>query len=121
MSPNPERRYHLALEEVKLPQGNPREIPELEILKAAIEKHFPLKEPPQKTSTMQSWTEDQEELMNKGLTLRAIEDRLRQKTKGAGPEESPLTRSYWAVRCLYKRIRRAKGIQAQGVAILVET
>lgn len=121
MSPNTERRYRLALEEANLLYGDPTEIPDLEILKAAIEKHCPLKEPPQETSTIQIWAEEVEDLINKGLTPRAIYDRLRQQAAGEGQEGSRFTGSYWAVKRLYKRIRRAKGIQAKDVAIPVET
>jgi len=115
MSPNTERGYRLALEEVGMLQGSPKELPTLEELKQAVERYRPPREPPgQEISSIEEWVGQVREHMGKGLRPRAIYDRLRM-------EEETFKGSYWAVKRLYRRLKRAQGVRADDVAIPVET
>ncbi len=53
MSPNTERQYRLALEGAGLLAGA-TQLPELEVLKAAVRAVIPSKLPPQQTSSLES-------------------------------------------------------------------
>jgi transposase len=68
----------------------------------------------QEVSSIEDWLERVQELKDKGLKPRAIFDRLRQ-------EESEFSGSYWAVKRLCKRLKRARGVQPEDIAIPVET
>lgn len=115
MSPNTERTYRQALTKAELLAGKPNELPELETLKAAVEKHRPAAEQPeQERSSIEEWTEAIQQLKDKGLKPAAIYDRLRL-------QEPEFDGSRWAVRRLYQRLRRADGVQPTDVAIPVDT
>lgn len=56
MSPNTERDYRLALSEAGLLEGDPTQLPDLEILRAAIQAVRPAKPSvPQQTSSVEKW------------------------------------------------------------------
>lgn len=55
-----------------------------------------------------------QEKLDKGLGPRAIYGRLKQ-------EEKDVTGSYWGVKRLCRRLKRARGVRAEDVAIPVET
>jgi transposase len=117
MSPNTERDYRLALSEAGLLEGDPAQLPELTILRAAIESVRPAKPPvPQQTSSVEKWRATIEALANDGATPTAIYDKLRTEHKAAGFDGS-----LSAVKRLYARIRVDKGISPNDVAIPVDT
>jgi transposase len=114
MSPNTEREYRLALEAEGLLHGPVDELPALEALKAAVDKHKPAVElPPQQRSQIEDWTDVISPLLAKGLGPRAIHDRLRTELDFEG--------TYPQVKRLCKTLRRARGVQPEQVAIPVET
>ncbi len=114
MSPNTERPYREALLAADLLGGSPDALPSLEMLKAAVLEHRPAKQVEHETSSIESWLAQVEQLMGKGLKPRALYDRLRQ-------EEGGFTGSYWAVKRLYRRLKRARGVQGEDIAIPVDT
>jgi len=115
MSPNTERDYRRALDAAGLLEGSPDELPSLETLRAAVTKHRPQAQPGcQEISSIEPWRDQVQELMDKGLRPRAIYDRLRM-------QDETFTGSYWAVKRLYRRLTRARGVRAEDVAIPVET
>lgn len=115
MSPNTERAYRQALEVAELLRGPVSTLPALEELKAAVLAHRPIAgQAAHEASSIEEWAELVKDLMKNGLTARPIYDRLRQ-------EHSEFAGSYWAVKRMCRRIRGAQGVQAQDVAIPVET
>jgi transposase len=115
MGPGTERQYRLALEAEGLLAGKPDELPPLELLQAAVQKHLPSPVlPPQQQSAIEAWQPRVEELQARGVGPRAIWERLR-------VEESTFGGSYWQVKRLCRTIRRSQGVRAEDVAIPVET
>jgi transposase len=114
MSPNTERPYREALAAAGLLDGRAGELPSLEALKAAVLEHRPPKQAPQEVSSIERFIEQVQKLMDKGLRPRALYDRLRQ-------EEATFSGSYWAVKRLYRRLKKARGVQPEDIAIPVET
>ena len=114
MSPNTERRYRQALQAAELLSGPAAQVPQLSVLKAAVEQYNPPKAAPQEASSIERWVEQVEALTKKGLGPRAIYDRLQQ-------EKDDFSGSYWAVKRLCKWLVRARGVLAKDVAIAVET
>jgi transposase len=117
MSPNTERAYRLALEAAGLLQGPVADLPTLEKLKAAVEDRLPRKLPPQQTSSVEGWLARIEELRKEDLGPRAIYDRLRLEDEQFREVGATLS----AVKRLCLRLKRARGVQAEDVAIPVET
>jgi transposase len=117
MSPNTERAYRLALEAAGLLAGPIADLPTLERLKAAIEDRLPRKAPAQQTSSLEAWLARIEELWKQGLGPRAIYDRLR--LEDAQFREIRATLS--AVKRVCVRLKRARGVRPEDVAIPVET
>jgi transposase len=93
------------------------DIPTLEVLKAAVEDRLPRKPPPQQTSSLESWLGQIQELWKKGLGPRAIYDRLRLEDEQFRAVGATLS----AVKRLCLRLKRARGVQPEDVAIPVET
>jgi transposase len=114
MGPNTERQYRLALEQARLLGGAPEEIPSLEVLKGAVREHAPSKPPPQQVSSVLAWRPQVEAFLDRGLRPKAIFDRLRL-------ELPDFTGSYAAIKRLTWTIGRERGVQADDVAIAVET
>jgi transposase len=114
MSPNTEREYRQALEKEELLDGPAEDIAPLEVLRAAIERQLPMVAPPQMVSTAEPLRDKIVELAEKGVKARAIFDRLRL-------EDPALSASYWAVRGVWRRWRKERGVRAEDVAIPVET
>jgi transposase len=115
MGPNTERTYREAVEAAGLLEGPVGELPPIEVLKAAVEKHAPSRLPLQQTSSVEAWTEKVKGLMEQGLKARAIFDRLRLE------QDPPFQGTYPAVRRLVATLQRARGFRAEDVAIPVET
>ena len=114
MSPNTERPYREALATAGLLDGVADELPSLEMLKAAVLEHRPAKRATQEISSIEDFVEQVQQLIDKGLKPRALYDRLRQ-------DEPTFSGSYWAVKRLYRRLRKARGVQPEDIAIPVET
>jgi transposase len=114
MGPNTERRYRLALQAEGLLQGSPEEVPEAEVLKAAVAKHLPAKSIEEKPSSVQKWAGEIEQMSRKEATPKAIYDCLR-----LGHED--FTGSLSAVKRFCRRLKKAAGIKAEEVAIPVES
>lgn len=115
MSPNTERPYHMALKAAGLLAGLVDELPSLERLKAAVLEHHPPKLAPQEASSIESWLGDVQTLLDDGLGPRAIYDRLRQH------EDRTFGGSYWAVKRMARRLKKARGVQPEDIAIPVDT
>jgi transposase len=117
MSPNTERMYRLVLEAAGLLMGPVADIPTLEVLKAVVEDRLPRKPAPQQTSSLETWLPQIEELWKKGLGPRAIYDRLRLEDERFRESRATLS----AVKRVCLRLKRARGVQPEDVAIPVET
>ena len=90
------------------------ELPALEVLRAAVIEQLPRVTPPQQASSLEKWEEQIRGLFAMGLRPRALYDRLRL-------EHADFDGSYWAVKRLWRRLRRERGVRAEDVAIPVET
>jgi transposase len=117
MSPNTERAYRIALEAAGMLVGPIADLPTLERLKAAVEERLPRKTPPQQTSSLEDWLGKIEELWKKGVGPRAIYDTLRLEDEQFRESRATLS----AVKRVCLRLKRARGIQPEDVAIPVET
>lgn len=114
MGPNTERAYRSALLAAGVLQGQAEEVPELEALKALVVAHLPLRLPLQQTSSLVAWQQRVEAWLTQGLGARAIHDRLRLEVEN-------YTASYSAVKRMVRQLRKARGVQAEQVAIPVVT
>ncbi len=117
MSPNTERQYRLALEQMQLLSGDPTQLPELEVLKAAVRSVIPSKKPPQQISSLEQWQTVIGELVEKGLGPRGIYDRLRLEDEGFRTSQATLS----SVKRACLRAKAARGVLPEEVAIPVET
>ena len=117
MSPNTERAYRLALDASGLLAGPIADLPTLERLKAAVEERLPRKLPPQQVSSLEPWLESIATRWRAGAGPRAIYDALR--LEDSTFVESRATLS--AVKRVCSRLKRARGVQPEEVAIPVET
>ena len=77
MSPNTERQYRQALREAGLLEGKPEDLPDVAVLRLAIEDALPSKAMPQHASSVERWAERITEMLGGGATPTAIYDRLR--------------------------------------------
>jgi transposase len=115
ISPNTEREYRLALEAAGLLHGAADALPELNVLRAAVDAVRPSKPPPpQQQSSVMSWTAEVEALLHAGATPTAIYDRLRL-------EHADFSGSLSAIKRLCLRLKRAEGVAPEDIAIPVET
>jgi len=117
ISPNTERQYRRALEAADLLAGAPNDLPPIETLKAAIERHLPKKIAPQQVSSLERWTAKVQAFVDAGLGPRAIYDRLR--LEDADFRKAKATVS--SMKRLCRRLKVAKGVRPEDVAIPVET
>ena len=115
MSPNTERKYREALTAAGLLEGAVDVLPPLEELKAAVAKELHTVEPAQQQSSIAKWQPQVKELLGKGLTPKAIHDRLRLKHPGEYGGK------IGAVKRMVKRLRHEQGVSAIDIAIPVET
>lgn len=114
ISPNTERAYRSALHQAGLLDGDPTELPPLEILKQAIAEQLGSRPPPPHTiSTVVAWTTEVTTMLGRGAGARAIYDALRLRPDFKG--------SLSAVKRLCAHIKRARGISPEDVAIPVST
>jgi transposase len=114
MGPNTERQYRRALAQAELLEGDAEQVPELEVLKAAVLAHAPPKLPPQQLSSVAAWRPEIERLLERGLRPKAIFDRFRL-------EHADFTGSYASIKRLVRTLARERGVMPHDVAIAVET
>lgn len=114
MSPNTERAYRKALRAAGLLVGPVDELPELVTLREAVQAHLPPKDKPQHESSVTEWSDHIESMLQDGAQPTAIYDRLRL-------EHEDFEGSLSAVKRLCTRLRQAKGVDPDHVAIPVET
>ena len=114
MGPNTERQYRDALIAAELLDGDPLELPEVAVLKAAILEQLPPKPVPQQTSSVQKWAEAVQEMVDDGASPTAIFDKLRL-------EDKEFDGSLSAIKRLCLKLKRAKGVQPEDIAIPVHT
>lgn len=117
MGPNTQRRYCAALARAGLIDGPVANLPDHEALRAAVLAELPPLVLPQQQSSLAGWRPRVEALLDRGLTPRAIFDRLR--LDGAD-DGTPFTGSYSAVKRLCRRVARDRGPVADDVVITVE-
>jgi transposase len=117
MSPNTERTYRIVLEASGLLAGPIVDLPTLEALKAAVQERLPRKPAPQQRSSLETWLGKIEELWKKGVGPRAIYDTLRLEHEQFREARATLS----AVKRVCVRLKRARGVQPEDVAIPVET
>lgn len=77
ISPNTEREYRKALEAAGLLAGAPDELPELDLLKAALAQHKPPRQAPQQISSVERWSTAVSAMLELGAKPKAIFDRLK--------------------------------------------
>lgn len=114
MSRNTMREYSECLGAAGLLDGSPEEIPELEVLQAAIQQHRPPCLPPQQCSSIEAWRESISQMLERGAGPKAIYDKLRL-------DDKDFKASLSAVKRLCARLRQEKGIQPEDVAVPVLT
>jgi len=114
MGPNTERQYRMALGKAGLLEGDPEQVPEVEVLKAAVQEHAPPKRPPQQVSSVKHFRVDVQQYLDRGLGPKAIFDRLRL-------EQPHFVGSYPSIKRLARTIARERGVQPEDVSIAVET
>jgi transposase len=114
MSPNTERAYRTALSAAGLLDGPADALPELAVLREAVQIHLPPKDKPQHESSVTKWTEVVDKKLEDGVAPTAIYDYLRL-------QHEEFDGSLSAVKRLCRRLRLAKGITAEDVAIPVDT
>jgi transposase len=114
MGPNTARRYREALMAAGLLDGPPDVLPELEALKAAVERYHPARPPPQQRSSIDVWREPIAQMLVLGAGPTAIFDRLRL-------EHPDFKGSLGAVKRLCRQLVLSQGVRAEDVAIPVLT
>jgi transposase len=114
MSPNTERLYRGVLVDLALLDGDPEQLPSLEVLREAVEANLPSKPPPQHASSVEAWSDAIVEMAGRGARPKAIFDRLRL-------EEPDFQGSLDAVKRLWRRWKKRRGPDPDEVAIPVET
>lgn len=113
MSPNTERDYREAFETAGLLAGDANELPALDELRAAIDAAKPPAPLPQQVSSVERWAEVVMKLVvERRAGAKAIFDYLKL-------NEPEFAGSEWAVKRLVQRIKKARGVTADDVAIPV--
>lgn len=116
MGPNTERRYRAVLAGAGLLVGPPDDLPALAEIAAAVRVALPAA--PVQPAPIDPWRSCIEELLDKGLTARATFDRLRIASDGS---LGPFRGSYSAVKRVYRRIKRERGVQKEDVVVPLPT
>lgn len=113
MSPNTERRYRTILAEAGLLDGDPDDLPELDVLVAVCSagRSSP---PEQEQSSLERWRPSVAEFVAKGLEATAIHAKLTE-------EDLSFTGSVSAVKRLVAQVRRTNGPRPEDVVIPVDT
>jgi len=113
MGPNTERRYRKILAGAGLLAGEPDDLPELEVLRSAVEAEMAPIHPPQEVSSVAEWQGDIERLHTSGAGPRAIYDWLCR-------ERPAFSGSYAAVKRMCRRLGEEHGPSADDVAIPID-
>lgn len=112
---NTQRKYRKALQQAGLLDGPPDQLPELELLRQAVEQAFgEPKRPPQEVSTVEPYKDDIAKMLERGAHPTAIWDRLRL-------EQSDFTGSLSAVKRMCLRLKAERGPRPEDVVLRVET
>lgn len=114
MGPNTERDYREALEAEGLLAGSVEELPELEVLRAAVERRLATALPTQMTSSVATWEPKILKLAEAGLTPQPIFDRLKL-------EEPDFHGGFYAVRAVWRRWKKTRTVSVDEVVIPVDT
>ena len=114
MSSRTEGQYRRILAQAGLLEGAPADIPELEVLRAAVLTVVPEPKAPAVEGSADPWMDEIQQGLERGAGPTAIWDRLRR----TDPEFSA---SLSAVKRGASRIRRATGVRPEDVVIGVET
>jgi transposase len=111
-----ERAYRRAIDRAGLLSGAVEDVPELEVLKAAVEVVRPRRVPAQQLSSLEPWRVRILGLRSQGLGPRAVYDRLRLEDAELAPAAT-----YSSVKRLYRSLQREEGVRPEDVAIPVVT
>ncbi|MCP4960619.1 MAG: transposase, partial [Actinomycetia bacterium] len=114
MSPNTERRYRVALQKEGLLDGPVDDPPDPSRLREAVEARLPSSSGPQHESSVSKWIDDVSKMLDDGAEPTAIYDRLRL-------DNTDFEGSLSAIKRLCLRLKKAKGVKPEDVAIPVET
>jgi transposase len=114
MSPNTERTYRNALQLAGLLEGDPAEIPELVDLRRGVLGQLPVKTVPQQISSLEAIVADIVKMAARGAYPKAIYDAL-------VLEDPAFSGSLSAVKRVWRQWHKARGVQAEDVAIPVDT
>lgn len=114
MGRNTLRRYLVAFDEAGLLDGEPEELPRLEVLRLAVDARLPTQPASQTSSTVDAWALAIGEMAERGAKPKAIFDALRL-------SDPDFDGSLDAVKRFYRRWRTEQPPSAVDVAILVET
>ena len=112
MSPKTERCYRVLLDDAGLMAGPPQELPGVEEIRAAVGAARP--QPATTPSSVEPWRDQVQALLEKGLTTRAVFDRIRLDTKGGRPR---FRGSHSAVKRFVRQLRLERGVCPDDVAI----
>jgi len=114
MSPNTERRYREALEAAELLRGPVDALPSLKQLQEAVQAQLPKSPTAGCESSVTPWADAISTMRDGGASPTAIFDRLRL-------EQKEFTGSLSAVKRMCLRMKKAKGVAPEDVAMPVET
>ena len=115
MSPNTERKYREALDEAGLLEGPPDDLPELDVLRRAVEEALTEPEtPPQEVSSVESYRDEIATMLERKAGPTAIYDVLRL-------EHDDFEGSLSAVKRMCLRLQEERGVQPGDVVLRVET
>ncbi|HRI09654.1 MAG TPA: IS21 family transposase [Nannocystaceae bacterium] len=113
IGPNTERDYRRIFDDAGLLVGDPDVLPDLEELRAIVDKARPKATPKQETSSVAKWQERIEALRKGGAKPKAIFDCL-------GRENKDFQGSYNAVKRLCRRLEELAGPTADDVVIPID-
>jgi transposase len=114
MGPNTEREYRNALATEGLLVGPVDELPELAVLRTAVERQLATETPAQMTSSVADWESKIIKLAEAGLTAQPIFDRLKL-------EEPDFSGGFYAVRAVWRRWKKKRPVSPDDIVIPVET
>ncbi len=115
MSTRTEREYREAIAAAGLLEGAPDELPELAVLRSAVERQKPPAAPRPVATSVDDWMDDIRAAVGKGLEPQALWDKLRRDK----PDEFKASLS--AVKRAVLRVKRERGVQPEDVVIPIET
>jgi transposase len=116
MSPNTERNYRQAVRLAGLLEGDPgaEYLPDLAVLRQGVLAQLPAKTPPQQLSSIEDLASQVYEMAARGAKPKAIFDKL-------VLDDPAFKGTLSAVKRLWRRWKKKRGVQPEDVAIPVET